>query len=102
VAQPNQPADSLALTTATGTGVWFTLARSASGPDGRKCIERGIEIRSPRKRVAVPLLYTGEAPELLNDSTVRARLWTNCTAGDWYRVDLRTGRPVRQNSKRAP
>ena len=101
LAQPDQPADSLALRTPTGTEVWFTLARSATRPDGRTCVERGIEIRSSGKRIAVPLLYTGDAPELLNDSTLRARLWTNCTPGDWYRVDLRTGRPGRPEGKRA-
>jgi hypothetical protein len=101
-AQPSLPADSLALTTAKGTSVWFTLARSATRPDGRKCVERGIEIRSPGRPIAVPLLYTGEPLELLNDSTLRARLWTNCTPGNLYRVDLRTGRPVRQDGKRAP
>jgi hypothetical protein len=100
--QPSPPADSLALTTATGTSVWFTLARSATGPDGRKCVERGIEIRSPGKHIAVPLLYTAEPPELLNDSTLRARLWTNCAPGDLYRVDLRTGRPIREGGKGAP
>ena len=101
-AQLSRPADSLILTTTKGTSVWFTLARSATGPDGRKCVERGIEIRSPGRRSAVPLLYTAEPPELLNDSTLRARLWTNCTPGDLYRVDLRTGRPVRQDGTRVP
>ena len=101
-AQPSQPADSVILTTAEGTSVWFTLARSATAPDGHKCVERGLEIRSSGSRIAVPLLYTAEPPELLNDSTLRARLWTNCTPGDLYRVDLRTGRPVRLDGRRAP
>jgi hypothetical protein len=34
---------------------------------------------------------------LLNDSTMRAVLWTNCRPGDAYLVDLTNGRPVRQS-----
>lgn len=90
------------LSNAHGVEVWFTLARSAKGLDGRPCQERGIEIRRAGTRIAVPLLYTGEPPELQNDSTVRARLWTNCRPGDAYLVDLRTGRPVRQGTGRVP
>jgi hypothetical protein len=44
----------------------------------------------------VPLLYTGTSPEILNDTTLRARLSNGCRPGDAYLVDLRTGRPVRE------
>jgi hypothetical protein len=95
---PSTPAsvDSLTLTSATGTQVWFTLAREAMGADHQRCVERGLEIRDGRKRVKVPLLYTGAAPTLLDDSTMRAVLWTHCEPGDTYRVNLRTGQPVRE------
>ena len=82
--------------------MWFTLARPDTGRDGRHCQERGLEIRRAGTRIAVPLLYTGEPPELLNDSTMRARLWTNCMPGDAYLVDLRTGRPVPDRTRRVP
>jgi hypothetical protein len=97
-----QPPDSLVISNPGGVEVWFTLARPATGPDGRHCQERGVEIRRAGTRIAVPLLYTGEPPELLNDSTMRARLWTNCRAGDTYLVDLGTGRPVRERKGRVP
>lgn len=90
--------DSLALTSATGTQIWFTIAREATGANHEKCVERGLEIREGAKRVKVPLLYTGAAPMLLNDSTMRAVLWTHCRAGDAYRVNLRTGQPVRERT----
>jgi hypothetical protein len=86
----------LVATSSGGTNIWFTLARSATGPDGSRCVERGIEIRRGAIRLKVPLLYTGSAPVLLNDSTMRAVLWTHCTPGDAYLVDLQTGQPVRE------
>jgi hypothetical protein len=91
-----EPADSLALSDRGRVEVWFTLARTAHGSDGRQCLERGLEIRHAGTRVPVPLLYTGETPTLLNDTTIRAVLWTHCKPGDPYLVDLRTGRPVRE------
>lgn len=94
VADP--PSDSLVLATGTGVEVWYSLARSARAPDGSPCIERGLEIRRGQRRIQVPLLYTGETPTLLNDSTMRAVLWTNCRAGNVYLVDLTSGRLVRQ------
>jgi hypothetical protein len=97
-----RPPDSLVISNPRGVEVWFTLARSAKGLDGRQCQERGLEIRRAGTRIAVPLLYTGEPPEFLNDSTMRARLWTNCRPGDVYLVDLRTGRPVRERTGRVP
>jgi hypothetical protein len=44
----------------------------------------------------VPLLYTHEAPTIVNDTTARAVLYTGCTPGDAYLVDLRSGRPTRE------
>jgi hypothetical protein len=90
------PADSLAVSGEHGVEVWFTLARTARGSDGKPCLERGLEIRRAQRRVPVPLLYTGETPTLLNDTIMRAVLWTHCKPLDPYLVDLRTGRPVRQ------
>jgi hypothetical protein len=55
-----------------------------------------MEIRRGGTRVQVPLLYTATAPELVNDSTIRARLSNRCVPGDAYLVDLRTGHPVRE------
>jgi hypothetical protein len=90
-----RPADSLAVARG-GVEVWFTLARTAQGSDGEPCLERGLEIRQAGHRTPVPLLYTGETPTLLNDTTMRAILWTQCKPLDPYLVDLRTGRPVRE------
>jgi hypothetical protein len=92
-----KPADSLALSDRGRVEVWFTLARTARGSDGRECLERGLEIRRAETRVPVPLLYTGETPTLLDDTTIRAVLWTHCKPVDPYLVDLRTGRPVREH-----
>jgi hypothetical protein len=54
-----------------------------------------MEIRAEGRTTAIPLLYTGAGPRLVNDSTIEAELWLNCRPGQAYRVDLRTGRPVR-------
>jgi hypothetical protein len=95
-AAPPPPADSLVATAPGGAEVWFTLARPDSA-DGRSCVDRAIEIRRGGTRVPVPLLYTGETPQILNDTTLRARLSNGCRPGDAYLVDLRTGRPVREH-----
>jgi hypothetical protein len=95
-----EPADSLISTTPKGIEIWFTIAREARGADGRRCVERGLEIRHGETRVKVPLLYTGAAPILMNDTTMRAVLWTHCEPGDTYLVDLRSGQPVREPGKR--
>lgn len=58
-------------------------------------MERGLEIRDGTRRTPVPLLYTRDVPRVVNDSTVSARLWTACMPGPEYRVNLRTGQPVR-------
>ncbi|HEX6615749.1 MAG TPA: hypothetical protein VF046_05540 [Gemmatimonadales bacterium] len=93
-AVPTVP-DSLATTVGDSTEIWFTLARPDSGGTGA-CTERAIEIRRGSSRTPVPLLYTGSAPEVVNDSTLRARLWNRCEAGDTYMVNLRTGQPTRE------
>jgi hypothetical protein len=94
-ASPSRPADSLVATAPGGAEVWFTLARPDSA-EGRHCVDRAIEIRRGAARVPVPLLYTGTSPEILNDTTLRARLSSGCRPGDAYLVDLRTGQPVRE------
>jgi hypothetical protein len=96
-----EPADSLALRS-TGVEIWYTLARVSTGADGSRCVERGLEIRRGGRRIPVPLLYTGEPPALIDDSTLRATLWTNCRPAEVYRVDLRNGRPVREPTKDRP
>jgi hypothetical protein len=97
----SKPADSLVISS-EGVEVWFTLARVAQGLDGKECVERGLEIRRGDTRVQVPLLYTGTTPVLLDDSTMRALLWNHCRPVDAYRVDLRSGRPLRENVRTRP
>jgi hypothetical protein len=94
------PPDSLVATAPGGVQVWFTLARVGQGEDGSRCIDRTLEIRRGGARVPVPLLYTSSAPELVNDSTIRARLSFRCKPGDAYLVDLRSGRPTRERRRR--
>ena len=94
--QAPAPADSLVATAPGGVEIWFTLSREGTAADGTRCTDRTIEIRRGGTRVPVPLLYTGAAPELVNDSTIRARLSNQCVPGDVYLVDLRSGRPVRE------
>jgi hypothetical protein len=93
-----EPADSLVTTSKDGTEIWFTLARTGHAPDGTLCVERGLEIRRGDTRTRVPLLYTGTAPILLDDTSMRAELWNHCRPVDRYLVDLRSGRPVRERS----
>lgn len=95
-ATDSMPPDSLVATAPGGVQIWFTLARHAKSADGVPCVDRAIEIRRGDTRVQVPLLYTGAPPELVNDSTLRARLSNQCRPGDAYLVDLRSGRPVRE------
>ncbi|MBA3258109.1 MAG: hypothetical protein H0T68_01425 [Gemmatimonadales bacterium] len=90
------PADSLVLTAPGGVQVWYTLSRVGVAVNGERCVDRTLEIRRGDTRVQVPLLYTGSPPELVNDSTLRARLSSACLPGDSYLVDLRSGRPVRE------
>jgi hypothetical protein len=95
-AEPAAPAESLVATAPGGVEIWFTLAREGKGADGTTCTDRTLEIRREGKRVPVPLLYTGSAPQIVNDTTMRARLSDRCAPGDAYLVNLRTGRPVRE------
>ena len=92
---PAAPADSLALRTRSGVEIWFTAARPARDSAGRPCIERVMEIRGAGKPIPIPLLYTGEPPRIVDDSTIEADIWLNCHRGNRYRVNLRTGQPVR-------
>jgi hypothetical protein len=88
------PRDSLALRTPAGVEVWYTLTRPGQSADGRACVDRALEIRREGSRIPVPLLYTGTPPELVDDTTMRARLSDGCAPGQSYLVDLRTGRPT--------
>jgi hypothetical protein len=96
VARADAPDDSLVATAPGGAEIWCTLAREATAADGTSCVDRAIEIRRGDKRIQVPLLYTGHVPEVVNDSTIRARLSNQCVPGYAYLVDLQTGRPVRE------
>jgi hypothetical protein len=93
-AGPTAPVDSLALAAPGGVEVWYTLARPGRAADGTPCVDRALEIRRNGARIPVPLLYTGLPPELVNDSTIRARLSNRCAPGDRYLVNLTTGRPT--------
>jgi hypothetical protein len=95
VAQAPRPADSLVLTAPGNVEVWFTDARSARDSAGRTCVERVMQIRRNGQRIAIPLLYTGSIPRLVNDSTIEAPIWLDCRPGNLYQVDLNTGRPAR-------
>lgn len=88
------PADSLALRTPKGIEVWFTFARADTSVAGVPCTERTLEIRNGVRKIGVPLLYTGVAPVLLNDSTMRADIWVHCAPTERYRIDLGTGIPT--------
>jgi hypothetical protein len=91
-----RPADTLVATAPGGVEIWFTHSRESTAEDGTPCVDRTIEIRRSGTRVPVPLLYTGAVPEIVNDTTMRARLSNRCVPGDAYLVDLRTGRPTRE------
>ena len=95
VAETPRPADTLVLTGRGGVEVWFTDSRAARDSAGRPCVERVMQIRRGEQRIAVPLLYTGSIPRLVNDSTIEAPIWLHCRPGNVYQVDLKTGRPVR-------
>jgi hypothetical protein len=94
---PTQPAAQLVLTAPGGAEVWFGDARHGRDSAGTPCVEHTLEIRSPAGRRIVPLLYTLDTPAVLDDSTIRARLYTDCRPGPAYRVDLRTGLPTRKD-----
>lgn len=89
------PVDTLVLRSPSGSEVWFTAARPAVDSTSHSCLERVMEIRDGDRRTPIPLLYTGVAPRLINDSTIEAAIWLNCRPGNVYRVSLRTGQPLR-------
>ena len=88
------PADSLVATGPRGLQVWYTMARQDHAADGSTCTDRTLEIRRDTTRVPVPLLYTEEAPRIVNDTMLEAVLYRGCRAVARYRVDLRTGQPT--------
>ena len=92
---PTSPPDSLVLRLPNGTELWYALAREERDSTGAGCVERTLEIRTPTAKIPVPLLYTRDVPRQVNDSTVSARIWNRCVPGDEYRINLRTGQPVR-------
>lgn len=81
-----------------GDAIWLVTGRTGATDDGRRCDERLIEIRRDTTRLRVPLLYTGDTPRVVNDSTLEAVLWLRCAPGDTYRVSLRTGQPVKHRA----
>ncbi len=88
--------DSMVLTVDDSTTVWLADAREATDSTGASCLERVIEIRRDTSLRRVPLLYTAEAPLLLDDTTLSAVLYRDCRPTLTYRVDLRTGYPTRK------
>lgn len=94
-ATPATPPAELALNAPNGVEIWFTDSRHAIDSAGTACVERVMQIRRDGKQIAVPLLYTGAKPTLVNDSTIEAAIWLHCRPGNVYRVNLRTGIPER-------
>ena len=92
---PPKPAPEQVLSAPIGVEVWFTDSRSAKDSLGASCTERVMQVRREGKEIAVPLLYTGARPTLVNDSTFEAAIWLNCKPGNVYHVNLRTGYPTR-------
>lgn len=88
-------AGELALRVSDSVALWFTSARVDTSAEGKECRERVMEIRVDDHAVPVPLLYTGEVPSLVNDSTAHVHIWRHCVPADLYRVNLRTGQPTR-------
>lgn len=100
-APPAPPAlpDSLALRAPGGTEVWFSYARADTGVNGTPCVERTLEIRAPARRIGIPLLYTGAAPVLINDTLIQADIWVRCAPTERYLISLRTGLPVAEKRR---
>lgn len=94
-AAPPKPAAEQVLVTKGGVEVWFTDSRTAHDSAGAACTERVMQVRREGKEIAVPLLYTGAKPTLVDDSTIEAAIWLNCKPGNVYQVNLRTGYPTR-------
>lgn len=89
-------ADSLVLVAGDSAQVWLTAGRPDTASTGEVCVERALEIRRPGAVTPVPLLYTMGAPEVVNDTIIRAALYRHCVPAAWYRVSTRTGRPERE------
>jgi len=87
--------DSLILRAPGGVDVYFSGARVGTDSSGATCVERGLVLVTSGNRTLVPLLMTGVPPTLVNDSTIRARIWLHCRPGNTYDVNLRTGVPTR-------
>jgi hypothetical protein len=86
--------DSLLFRLTSGGEVWWTIARESADSAGATCVERGLEVRRDATRVRVPLLYSADVPEVVDDTTIQVRLWTDCVPGRMYRVNVRTGQPT--------
>jgi hypothetical protein len=102
--EPNAPgpppaADSLALRAPDGTEVWFSYARGDTSVAGVPCVERTLEIRAGGRRIGVPLLYTGAAPVLVDDTAFRADIWVRCAPTERYLISLRTGIPTAEKRR---
>lgn len=93
--QPAAVSDSLILTTGAGYRVYFSASREGRDSTGRSCTEWAMAVRRDSGRTAIPLLYTGETPRIINDSTIEAAIWLHCRPGNRYRVNLATGYPSR-------
>jgi hypothetical protein len=86
--------DSLLFRLESGGEVWWTIARESADSAGSTCVERGLEVRRDATRVGVPLLYSADVPEVVDDTTIQVRLWTDCVPGRMYRVNVLTGQPT--------
>lgn len=75
--------------------MWLSGARLGTDSSGATCVERGLVLVRDSNRTLVPLLMTGAVPVLVNDTTIRARIWLHCRPGNTYDVNLRTGHPTR-------
>ena len=93
-AYPTLP-DTQVLTAPGGVQVWFAGARRDTDSLGTACLVRGLVLVKDSTRTLVPLLMTGVPPTLVNDTTLRARIWLHCRPGNTYDVNLRTGTPTR-------
>lgn len=87
-------ADSMVLRMKDGAEIWLAAARPDTAASGAVCSERLFEVRRDDKTLPVPLLYTIGAPQVINDTTVRAALHRHCVPSAWYLVNTRTGQPV--------
>ncbi|HEU5218047.1 MAG TPA: hypothetical protein VFU23_05275 [Gemmatimonadales bacterium] len=94
---PPQMADTLVLSLPGGAAVWLAEGRRARDSAGTPCVERSVEIRRDSVKLKVPLLFTGSIPTMLDDTTIRAELFSNCRPSGVYKVGVRDGLPHRMN-----